>query len=84
MVVADMPDNVTATSVAITVSATGLAKTRITPLLTAEEVDFSVEKEHQLPPTWPLVCKSSWSSDRKRPTTRRFRCWPEADIESDL
>jgi uncharacterized protein with GYD domain len=44
VVIADMPDNITATSVAITVSATGLVKTRTTPLLTAEEVDAALKK----------------------------------------
>ena len=44
VVIADLPDNVSATALAISVSATGLVKTRITPLLTAEEVDAALKK----------------------------------------
>ena len=44
VVIADLPDNVSASSVAITVSATGLVKTRMTPLLTAQEVDAALKK----------------------------------------
>jgi uncharacterized protein with GYD domain len=40
----DFPDNVTATAVSMTVGATGLVKTRITVLLTPEEVDQAAQK----------------------------------------
>jgi uncharacterized protein with GYD domain len=38
-VVVDLPDNVAAARLAITVGACGLVRTRTTPLLTVEEVD---------------------------------------------
>jgi uncharacterized protein with GYD domain len=40
----DLPDNVSATAVSITVSASGLVRTRTTPLLTVEEVDQALQK----------------------------------------
>jgi uncharacterized protein with GYD domain len=43
-VVADLPDNVTAAACGLAVSATGLARTRTTALLTVEEVDRALEK----------------------------------------
>jgi len=39
VIVADLPDNITAASLAINVAATGLVRIRTTPLLTIEEVD---------------------------------------------
>jgi uncharacterized protein with GYD domain len=39
ILIVDGPDNATATAISIAVSSTGLAQTRITPLLTIEEVD---------------------------------------------
>jgi uncharacterized protein with GYD domain len=44
IVIATLPDNVSAASLAITVSATGLARTRVTPLLAVEEVDAALKK----------------------------------------
>ena len=43
-VIADVPDNVTAAAVALTVNATGGAQTKTTVLLTPEEVDAAAEK----------------------------------------
>ena len=42
--IVDFPDNVTATAVSMTVGASGLVKTRITVLLTPEEVDEAAKK----------------------------------------
>ena len=39
VLIVDLPDNVAASAVALTVSATGLARTRTTVLLTVEETD---------------------------------------------
>ena len=44
IVIATLPDNTAATALAIAASASGLVKTRITPLLTAEEVDAALKK----------------------------------------
>jgi uncharacterized protein with GYD domain len=44
VVIADAPDNTSAAALAIAVSASGLVKTRVTPLLTAEEVDAALKK----------------------------------------
>jgi uncharacterized protein with GYD domain len=38
-VLADLPDNVTAAAIGVTVSASGLVRTRTTALMTVEEVD---------------------------------------------
>lgn len=43
-VVADLPDNVTAASLSLTVNASGAAVTKITVLLTPEEVDAAGKK----------------------------------------
>ena len=43
-VIADMPDNVSATAVSLTASAAGTATTKVTVLLTAEEVDAAAKK----------------------------------------
>lgn len=40
----EAPDNMTASAFAIGVSATGLIRTKLTPLLTVEEVDQAVKK----------------------------------------
>lgn len=42
--IADFPDNIAATALAITVSSTGLVSIRTTPLMTAQEVDAAVKK----------------------------------------
>ncbi len=43
-VIVDLPDNVSAAALGVTVSASGLARTRTTALLTVEEVDRALEK----------------------------------------
>lgn len=43
-VIADMPDNVTAAAVSLTVGATGSVTTKVTVLLTAEDVDAAAKK----------------------------------------
>ena len=43
-VIADMPDNVSAAAVSLTASAAGTATTKVTVLLTAEEVDAAAKK----------------------------------------
>jgi uncharacterized protein with GYD domain len=40
----DMPDNASATGLALAVSASGLVRTRTTPLLTVEEADQALQK----------------------------------------
>lgn len=40
----DAPDNVTASALALGASASGLVRTKVTPLLTVEEVDQVVKK----------------------------------------
>ena len=42
VIIAYLPDNATAASLALTVSATGAVNTRTTPLLTVEDVDRAV------------------------------------------
>jgi uncharacterized protein with GYD domain len=42
--IADFPDNVTAASLSLAVSASGLVRTRTTPLMTVEEVDRALAK----------------------------------------
>jgi len=42
ILIADLPDNATAASLALTVAATGAVHTRTTPLLTVEDVDRAV------------------------------------------
>lgn len=44
IVLADLPDNVTAAAVSIRVSGSGLVRTRTTPLLTVEEMDRALSK----------------------------------------
>jgi uncharacterized protein with GYD domain len=43
-VIADIPDNVTAAALSLTVSAAGAATSKVTVLLTAEEVDAASKK----------------------------------------
>lgn len=43
-VIVDVPDNVSAAAVALTVAASGLATLKTTVLLTAEEIDEAVKK----------------------------------------
>lgn len=43
-VIAEIPDNVTAASLSLTVNASGAATTRITVLLTSEEIDAAAKK----------------------------------------
>ena len=45
VLIVDMPDNAAAAAMAIRTSASGLARTKVTPLLTAGEIDQAVEKE---------------------------------------
>ena len=49
--IVDCPDNITAAALGIAVSAAGLLRTRITALLTAEEVDQALAKsvDYRLP-----------------------------------
>jgi uncharacterized protein with GYD domain len=44
VVVCEMPDNVSAVALATSVSATGLVRTKTTPLLTVEETDQALAK----------------------------------------
>lgn len=43
-VIADVPDNVTAAALSLTVNAAGAATSRVTVLLTPEEIDAAVKK----------------------------------------
>jgi len=43
-VIADVPDNVTAAALSLTVNAAGAATAKVTVLLTAEEIDAAVKK----------------------------------------
>ena len=43
VIIADLPDNTAAAAVSITVAASGLVNTRVTPLLTVEEIDKAVK-----------------------------------------
>jgi len=44
ILILDLPDNVTAAALAVSVSASGLVRARTTPLLTIEEADQAVGK----------------------------------------
>ena len=44
IVIADMADNASAAALSLAVSAAGLVKTTVTPLLTVEEVDTALKK----------------------------------------
>lgn len=50
LVIADLPDNAAAAALSVAASAGGLAKFKITPLLTIEEMDRAIEKSHKLVP----------------------------------
>jgi len=42
--IADAPDNTTMAAFAVAISASGLVRTKVTPLLTVEEVDKALQK----------------------------------------
>ena len=42
--IADLPDNVSAAALSLTVNATGAVTTKVTVLLTAEEIDIAAKK----------------------------------------
>ena len=44
VVIIDLPDNVSASALSLAVSASGMVRTRTTPLLTVEEVDQALQK----------------------------------------
>ena len=44
VLIADLPDNITATAVATAVSASGLVRTKTTVLLSADEIDAAMKK----------------------------------------
>ena len=44
IVIVDLPDNTAASSLSLAVSASGLVRTKTTPLLTVEEVDKALAK----------------------------------------
>ena len=50
VVIADLPDTVTATAIALAVSASGLVRTRTTVLLTVEETDQALAKKFDYSP----------------------------------
>src|ERR1700704_4225150 len=50
VLIADLPDNVAATAVALTVNAAGGATTRMTPLISAEEVDQAAQRSIEYRP----------------------------------
>ncbi len=43
----DLPDNVSASAISLAISASGMVRTRTTPLLTVEEVDQALQKNVQ-------------------------------------
>jgi len=45
IMIADLPDAVSATALSVSVSATGLARTRVTELLTVEDTDRALGKK---------------------------------------
>jgi uncharacterized protein with GYD domain len=47
IVILDLPDNVSASALSLAVSASGMVRTRTTPLLTVEEVDEALKKTIQ-------------------------------------
>jgi uncharacterized protein with GYD domain len=47
IVILDLPDNVSASALSLAVSASGMVRTRTTPLLTVEEVDQALKKNVQ-------------------------------------
>jgi uncharacterized protein with GYD domain len=44
VIVLDLPDNVSASALSLSVSASGLVRTKTTPLLTVEEADKALQK----------------------------------------
>jgi uncharacterized protein with GYD domain len=44
IVIVDMPDNVSATALSLAASASGLVRTKTTPLITVEETDRALQK----------------------------------------
>jgi len=44
IVILDMPDNVSATALSLAASASGLVRTKTTPLITVEETDRALQK----------------------------------------
>lgn len=50
VLIADLPDNITAAGVALTTGSTGLVNIRTTPLLTPDEVDKAIEKSAKYRP----------------------------------
>jgi uncharacterized protein with GYD domain len=44
IIIVDLPDNTAASSFSLSVSASGLVRTKTTPLLTVEEVDKALAK----------------------------------------
>jgi uncharacterized protein with GYD domain len=48
--IADLPDSVSAASASMTVSASGAASSKITPLLTPEEIDQAAKKSARYTP----------------------------------
>jgi uncharacterized protein with GYD domain len=47
IVIVDLPDNVSATALALVTSSSGMVRTKTTPLLTVEEVDKAITKKVQ-------------------------------------
>lgn len=50
ILVAELPDNITAAAVSVRVSGSGLVRTKTTPLLTVEETDQALQKTIQYRP----------------------------------
>lgn len=50
VILADVPDNVSAAAVSLVASSSGLARVTTTPLLTIEEIDRALEKAVQYSP----------------------------------
>ena len=55
IVIFDLPDNASAAALAFSVSATGLVRTKTTPLLTIEETDQALGKGVELPGSRSIV-----------------------------
>lgn len=50
ILILEMPDNVSASALSLAISATGLVRTRTTPLLTVEETDQALQKSPKYRP----------------------------------
>jgi uncharacterized protein with GYD domain len=50
IIIADIPDNVSAAAVAIAAASTGHLETKMTPLLTVEEIDQALSKQTEYRP----------------------------------